>query len=607
MRSVSSSAPSASSRTGIGGGRRLAAVPAPCPGEFLGSWVDRVAASLGASAGNTARWLGFACRLGPGGSTLRPRFYGVALTEASRIGLAASTGLAPSVFEGMCLSRFADTALDLSGLDLADERSLVTLAQREWMLLSSTRACPLCLAESGGVWRLWWRLGFAAACPRHGVLLVDTCPGCGFALRRGHPHRGATLLRRGRADPLRCGNSGPDVAHPGPAGGCPRRINDIETVPVSAELLAVQAAVLDVAFGGSCSLMGAPVSAREWIGGLRFVAAVHRMFAPVEYVAGSGGMPAIAAEAFADATRRRGSKRALRVRVPPSAAHAAADLLLAVPVLGAANPSAAAELLMPIACAEAAMLEASGNRQDRMWSVERPEALHQVWKVIRRSRHRGFDASVIRLPRSRPAAGLDYRHIPQLIDAEDYRELLGPVLPNLTERAGRRLTAAACARTLGARSWRQAARELELESRARMVARYATAIGQGRDVEARFWVAVAVVLDRLAARGPIDYAARRASLAGLVELPLPALAARCAGHRVGVSPRRCRYAAAWVWAQCTSGDMIDAPATTSVVLRGTARRLDSSARRRFIDDLAAPVTDRLRQLGHDLLAAQDIQ
>lgn len=186
LSSVSAFTPS---RPPVTGRRRLAVVPIPCPGEFLGSWVDRVAASYATSARNAARWLGVDCRLGPGGSTLRPRFYGVALTEACGLGLMASTGLARSVFEAMCLSRFAGTALDLSEVDTSDERSLAGPTQREWALFTASRACPSCLGESGGVWQLWWRLGVAAACPRHRVLLVDTCPRCGLALRRGKPGR----------------------------------------------------------------------------------------------------------------------------------------------------------------------------------------------------------------------------------------------------------------------------------------------------------------------------------------------------------------------------------------------------------------------------------
>ncbi len=73
---------------------------------------------------------------------MRPRFYGVTLTPVTAAGLVASTGLSSETFEEMCLSRFADTALDFTGLDLARDTSLTVLALREWALFIGSRACP---------------------------------------------------------------------------------------------------------------------------------------------------------------------------------------------------------------------------------------------------------------------------------------------------------------------------------------------------------------------------------------------------------------------------------------------------------------------------------
>jgi hypothetical protein len=284
--------------------RRLAVVPKPAEGEFLGSWVDRVATRYGTSTGNAARWLGIECRVGVGGSTLRPRFYGVALTAASRAGLTASTGLPVTVFDGMCLSRFAETALDFTDLDLSDDRSAVPMLRREWALFTASRACPLCLADSGG-WPVWWRLGVAAACVRHRVLLVDTCPRCGLPLRRGHTNRGSGVSRRQGADPLRCGNSGPTATARNTTEPCPQRIDEIAAVSATAELVAAQHAVLVLADGSHAPMVGVHASAREWFRGLRFVVALHRMFASPTLVADRPGMPPQAAEAFAVAARRR--------------------------------------------------------------------------------------------------------------------------------------------------------------------------------------------------------------------------------------------------------------------------------------------------------------
>ncbi|WP_373313649.1 TniQ family protein [Streptomyces capitiformicae] len=72
-------------------------------------------------------------------------------------------------------ARYDGTALDFAGLEPSDRTSMRLVALREWMLTTSSRACPCCLAERP-VWPLWWRLGIAAVCPVHRCLLIDLCP-----------------------------------------------------------------------------------------------------------------------------------------------------------------------------------------------------------------------------------------------------------------------------------------------------------------------------------------------------------------------------------------------------------------------------------------------
>ncbi len=57
-----------------------------------------------------------------------------------------------------------------------------------WGWQTSSRFCPRCLAESGGRWRLDWRLNWLVACREHRTLLTDTCPVCGESQRQQfHP------------------------------------------------------------------------------------------------------------------------------------------------------------------------------------------------------------------------------------------------------------------------------------------------------------------------------------------------------------------------------------------------------------------------------------
>jgi hypothetical protein len=72
----------------------------------------------------------------------------------------------------------------------------------------------------------------------------------------------------------------------------------------------------------------------------------------------------------------------------------------------------------------------------------------------------------------------------------------------------------------------------------------------------------------------------------------------CSPLGMPVTPARCRHAAAWIWAELTSGDIREAAAyrdhTGSLVsLRETSRR--------FVKALPAPVAAALRSHGHALL------
>lgn len=50
-----------------------------------------------------------------------------------------------------------------------------------------SRFCPRCLDETGGRWRLWWRLNWSVACTRHRLLLVERCPACASPQRTRVP------------------------------------------------------------------------------------------------------------------------------------------------------------------------------------------------------------------------------------------------------------------------------------------------------------------------------------------------------------------------------------------------------------------------------------
>ncbi|WP_373310908.1 TniQ family protein [Streptomyces alanosinicus] len=150
-------------------------MPLPAPGEAFPSWLHCVAADWQIPPGRAAQVLGLECQ--PGYRAARPMWFGVSLTQRSLQGLMTATGLDERALGAMQLSRYADTALEFFGRELPDQpREVASLRRphREWALTTSSRACPNCLAALP-VWPVWWRLGIAAVCPEHRVLLVDVC------------------------------------------------------------------------------------------------------------------------------------------------------------------------------------------------------------------------------------------------------------------------------------------------------------------------------------------------------------------------------------------------------------------------------------------------
>ncbi|MEV5502082.1 TniQ family protein [Nonomuraea fuscirosea] len=87
-----------------------------------------------------------------------------------------ATGLSSEVVRGMHLEVFDGSVLDPAGVRVGDKESVRRAESREWAQFFGSRACPGCLAASGGVWLAWWKLSWAALCPEHRTLLVDLCP-----------------------------------------------------------------------------------------------------------------------------------------------------------------------------------------------------------------------------------------------------------------------------------------------------------------------------------------------------------------------------------------------------------------------------------------------
>ncbi|WP_327228639.1 TniQ family protein [Streptomyces platensis] len=141
-------------------------VVAPFPGEALDSWLERYAHRL------RTHTVDFADYLGLSHASLRRMVRRLHHDEADL--LQRRTGIEVEQLRSMTLERFDGSLVRIA----AQTRRLT--APAHWRVYGTTsRYCPACLTDDQGRWQLHWRLGWAFACTRHNLLLLERCPACG--------------------------------------------------------------------------------------------------------------------------------------------------------------------------------------------------------------------------------------------------------------------------------------------------------------------------------------------------------------------------------------------------------------------------------------------
>lgn len=159
----------------------------PLPEESLDSWLEALARRSATSWGDLLAAVGLTYESDC--ETRRAECW-LELSSRQSAVLCHATGIAPR------LARL----MTLTSLMAVPDGAQFPHSTR----LPGSRFCPACLAERDGRWRLWWRLRWAFACPRHACLLVDECPTCHRSQRlRPHPR---DLV----PDPALCTRSSPD-------------------------------------------------------------------------------------------------------------------------------------------------------------------------------------------------------------------------------------------------------------------------------------------------------------------------------------------------------------------------------------------------------------
>jgi len=148
---------------------------APLPGEAIDSWLEAIAYRY------RIAWADLAAAL-QADLIARRTSWVRRLTEAQVVAISAVTGIDPTAVHCATLSGYAGIA---DGLDPTTEWVLQTTPGKR---LCGSRFCPHCLADSGGRWKLAWRLPWTFACTEHYCLLAIDCPSCGKLQHlRSHP------------------------------------------------------------------------------------------------------------------------------------------------------------------------------------------------------------------------------------------------------------------------------------------------------------------------------------------------------------------------------------------------------------------------------------
>ena len=106
--------------------------------------------------------------------------FAVSLPNEVTARFAHACNLTADETAGLTLTRWDGLLFDTT----APAKAARTVQGNGWFVLTLTRACPLCLADTDPaapdrvIWQATWKTPWAVACTRHGVLLEDTCTGC---------------------------------------------------------------------------------------------------------------------------------------------------------------------------------------------------------------------------------------------------------------------------------------------------------------------------------------------------------------------------------------------------------------------------------------------
>lgn len=569
----------------------LALVTEPCRGESFASWIERFSVDLEVPAATLTKRL----RLGATDNTSAAfATYGVTLSDAAAYNICDSTGLGDAVVRGMLLTVYNQRVLRLDDVVAGDVRTVRTASKREWAQFRSSRACPDCLADKP-VWQLWWKLGVAAVCPEHNVMLTDCCHECLM------PHR-----IRYASDMLEVISNKdlPKLASCRaitPAGNCRADITNACAVAAPVEALEVQRTVLSVIKRGPHATAGEVLSVQQWFDAVRALCVAVR-FSITDASPHLNGFDDATRESISAYCTRRDTTRhnahgvnPVQYRQRPETSGVAAVLMRAVvPILTAGSTEDLADRLAVLHDGVQQTRRHLGRDVIRP-DLGFPEPLRDVWMRLEAGVRR-FSA-VSKTTKSTSQAPF-VSQVPQLAPKAVYDSVVAPLLPGTASSSGRLFTSLAVCRHRGDSSWAKAARTLSIEERKGI--HTADALSRRVCDPYGFWQAVAQVSDHLESAPHVDLRTRRIQLANFTVIPAERFTDVATRHGFSATASKSRSAAAWLWAELTCSDWRDSPAIRNWP-GGVTNESRREMYRKAMKALPDGALDDLRAVGLELL------
>ncbi len=604
--------------------RTLPIIIPPANGESFAGYLDRLAASFGVPL------LTILARTGlveEEKFSRPPIGYGIVLSSQRLEHFSYVMRLPESAVSNLLLARYHGICCDFSGLDAQSVRSLSITALSQWAYFSGTHVCPKCLNESGGVWKLSWKVPWSFACVHHENLLVDTCPGCERRTGVGRQDsRLAPSFPSYVLDPIVCRNAHArgqaSLGRSAKPCGYPLATMTTDGLVTYPVLLTAQQQLNLALQGDRMEVGGERVSSLDYFSDLRSLVALVMATGEPEDL---GDVPASVSDAYAlfleDRNRwyraRSGKEtftgghlpisqyRRPYNRPPQSAALMAAVTPMAMSILRASSPEMLAMLLKPhIDRLERQRVDPPLRVGYLRFSPQLKAAFDACWRPHQKlTRRLGLHASPEKDPDPN-LASLQPDNVPQLFWLNHFEASLRELLPGIAPDYARRVCSMWLVKALGNYAWAGAAEKLGLPPKqssqlASKVVSLLNAEGNAELFDTRIREAA-----RKVASGSkqIDYGARRRFLANFTDIERESWKTICRDARVPMGKRggKSRYAAAWLWSRLTEGDYRCSPG-----FREKDGETERELYRRFVKCDLPPLEAALVQYGSGLTASLD--